>query len=61
MSLSESIVEKAPLARLETLGYAVLRGPDIATGWPGAERSDPNYRDVVLEGRLPCPAPESCE
>ena len=27
-------------------------GPDIAAGEPGAERSDPNYRDVVLERRL---------
>jgi type I restriction enzyme R subunit len=26
--------------------------PEIAADMPGAERSDPNYRDVVLEGRL---------
>lgn len=49
---TESIVEDAALAWLEGLGYAVLHGPDIADGEPGAERSDPNYRDVVLERRL---------
>jgi type I restriction enzyme R subunit len=52
MLLNESIVEEAALAWLETLGYAVLHGPDIAPGMPGAERSDPSYREVVLEGRL---------
>jgi len=30
----------------------VLHGPDIAAGEPGAERSGPNYRDVLLERRL---------
>ncbi|MGE3578211.1 MAG: type I restriction endonuclease subunit R [Vicinamibacterales bacterium] len=49
---TESIVEDAALAWLKALGYTVLHGPDIAVGEPGAERSDPNYRDVVLEGRL---------
>jgi type I restriction enzyme, R subunit len=49
---TESIVEDAALAWLESLGYAVLYGPDIAVGMPGAERSDPNYRDAILEGRL---------
>ena len=34
----ESIVEDATLAWLEALGYGML---------PGAERSDPNYRDVA--------------
>ena len=51
-SIAESVVEDAALAWLEGLGYAVLHGPDIAAGEPAAERSDPNYRDVVLEGRL---------
>jgi len=51
-SFTESVVEDAALAWLEALGYAVLHGPDIAVGMPRAERSDPNYRDVVLEGRL---------
>ena len=49
---TESVVEDAALAWLEALGYAVLHGPDIAVGQPAAERTDPNYRDVVLEGRL---------
>lgn len=49
---TESVVEEAALAWLESLGYAVLHGPDTAAGEPGAERSDSNYRDVVLEGRL---------
>jgi len=38
---TESIVEEAALAWLESLGYAVLHGPDIAAGEPNAERSDP--------------------
>jgi type I restriction enzyme R subunit len=49
---TESVVEDATLAWLEALGYAVLHGPDIAVGMLAAERSDPNYRDAVLEGRL---------
>jgi type I restriction enzyme R subunit len=49
---TESVVEDAALAWLERLGYAVLQGPEIATGEPGAERVDPNYRDVTLERRM---------
>jgi type I restriction enzyme R subunit len=49
---SESVVEQASLAWLEALGYAVLHGPHIAAGELTAERSDPNYRDVLLESRL---------
>ena len=49
---TESVVEQAALAWLESLGYAVLHGPDIAVGGTAPERSDPNYRDVILEGRL---------
>ena len=30
----------------------MLHGPEIAAGEPGAERSDPHYRDVLLERRL---------
>ena len=51
-AFTESIVGEAALACLEALGYTVTHGPDIAVGEPGAERSDPNYRDVVLDGRL---------
>ena len=46
------MVEDAALAWLEGLGYTVLHGPEIAAGMVGAERNDPNYRDVVLEDRL---------
>jgi len=49
---TESVVEEAALAWFESLGYAVLHGPDIATSEPASERSDPNYRDVILEQRL---------
>jgi type I restriction enzyme R subunit len=51
-TFTESVVEDATLAWLESLGYVVLHGPDIAAGEPAAQRNDPNYRDVVLEGRL---------
>src|SRR5439155_13661250 len=50
--LTESVVEDAALTWLAALGYAVLHGPEIAAGEPAAERSDPNYRDVVLGRRL---------
>ena len=33
-------------------GVADRHGRPIAVGEPGAERSDPAYRDVVLDGRL---------
>ena len=49
---AESVVEDAALGWLQGLGYAVLHGPDLAIGEPGAERSDPDFRDVLLEGRL---------
>jgi type I restriction enzyme R subunit len=51
-ALTESIVEDAALAWLKDLGYAVVHGPDIAAGELSAERSDPGFRDVVLENRL---------
>ncbi|MDH4185787.1 MAG: type I restriction endonuclease subunit R, partial [Nitrospira sp.] len=51
-TFTESVVEDAALAWLAALGYAVLHGPDIAVGELAAERSDPNYRDVILERRL---------
>ena len=52
IGFTESVVEDAALAWLGALGYTVLHGPDVASGEPGAERSDPNYRDVLLEKRL---------
>jgi type I site-specific restriction-modification system R (restriction) subunit len=47
---TESVVEEAALAWLESMGYLVLSGPEIAPGEPAAERED--YGQVVLEGRL---------
>ena len=52
ITFTESAVEEAALAWLEALGYAVTSGPTIASGETNAERSNPNYRDVVLERRL---------
>jgi type I restriction enzyme R subunit len=49
---TESVVEEAALEWLEGLGYTVLHGPEIAAGEPSAERTDPGYRDVVLQTRL---------
>ncbi|MDR4470715.1 MAG: type I restriction endonuclease, partial [Nitrospira sp.] len=49
---AESIVEDAAIAWLKALGYTVLYGPAIAVGELAAERSDPNYRDRILERRL---------
>ncbi len=49
---NESHIEEAALAWLASLGYNVLHAPEVALGMPGAERSDPAYRDVVLSQRL---------
>ncbi len=51
-SFAESTVEQAALAWLADSGFVVAFGPEIAIGQPGAERSDPTYREVVLEWRL---------
>lgn len=50
---TESIVEEAALAWLGALGYAVLHGPELAAGMPGAERSGPHYRDAVPKILIP--------
>ena len=50
--ITESVVEGVALDWLRSLGYSVLYGPDMAAGESAAERSDPNYRDVILQGRL---------
>ena len=47
---AESTVEDAALAWLESLGWNVAHGPDIAPDTPGTERGD--YGAVVLERRL---------
>jgi len=47
---SESTVEQAALAWLESIGWQVLHGAEIAPGEPAAERDD--YGQVVLSTRL---------
>ena len=49
-TLNESAVESAALEWLQTIGWQVAHGPDIAPDTPGAERAD--YGQVVLERRL---------
>ena len=49
-TFTESTVEDAALAWLESLGWSIAHGPDIAPDTPGAERGD--YGAVVLEQRL---------
>ncbi len=49
-TFTESTVEDAALAWLESLGWSVAHGPDIAPDTPDAERGD--YGAVVLERRL---------
>ena len=49
-SLSESTVETAALAWLESCGWAVANGPDIAPDTANAQRAD--YGEVVLSERL---------
>src|SRR5256885_3665122 len=47
---TESIVEAAALAWLESLGWQIKHGPEIAPGELTAERQD--YDQVVLEDHL---------
>jgi type I restriction enzyme R subunit len=49
-SFTESVVEQAVLAWLESLGYTILSGLEIAPGELLSERE--NYRQVILERRL---------
>ena len=49
-SFSESLIEQAALAWLESQGWSIVNGPEIAPDTLGAERAD--YRQVVLEQRL---------
>jgi type I restriction enzyme, R subunit len=49
---AESTVEEAALDWLASSGFAVAHGHEMAFGQPNAERSDPTYRDVILEWRL---------
>ena len=49
-TISEATVEDAALAYLESLGWTIAHGPDIAPGAADAERTD--YGQVILEQRL---------
>ncbi len=49
-AITESTVESAALAWLESLGWQVLHGPDVAPDTLTAERTD--YGQVVLERRI---------
>lgn len=48
--LTESVIEQAALAWLESVGWSVRNGAEIASGEPAAERGD--YGQVVLEQEL---------
>ena len=48
--VTESVVEQASLAWLESLGWTIVHGPDIAPETLAAERA--NYGQVILEQRL---------
>ncbi len=50
MTFTESVIEQAALAWLESMGYLILAGLDIAPGELASERD--NYGQVVLEYRL---------
>jgi type I restriction enzyme R subunit len=50
MSMTEADVEMMALEYLESMGYASLRGGDIAPGEQAAERTD--YKQVFLFDRL---------
>jgi type I site-specific restriction-modification system R (restriction) subunit len=50
MNFTESVVEDAALAWLESLGYAIKHGPELAPGELIAERGD--YGQVLLATRL---------
>ena len=48
--VTESVVEQAALAWLESIGWQVVNAAEIAPGEPDAERE--NYGQVILERRL---------
>jgi len=49
-SLTESVVEEAALAWLESLGWAIAPGPFIAPDEPNPERA--SWGEVILKARL---------
>ena len=50
IGVTESVIEQAALAWLESLGWRIVHGPEVAPDTPRAERTD--YGQVVLEQRL---------
>ncbi|MDP2848737.1 MAG: type I restriction endonuclease, partial [Humidesulfovibrio sp.] len=48
--VTESVIEQAALAWLESTGWNIANGVDIAPGEPAAERE--SYTQVILERRL---------
>ncbi len=51
-SFTESVVEQAALAWLESIGWRIRNGAEIAPGEPAAERDDYGHGQVVLAQRL---------
>jgi type I restriction enzyme R subunit len=49
---TESDAEEAARGWLESLGYTVRHGSEIAYNVDGGERTDPGYRDTILQNRL---------
>src|SRR4051812_10813416 len=49
---AEADAEEAVLGWLETLGYTIRHGPEIAFNVDGGERTDPGYHDTILQNRL---------
>jgi hypothetical protein len=50
VTFTESVVEQAALAWLESIGWTIASGPDIAPEGPNAERE--SYGQVFLDRRL---------
>ena len=50
IGVTESVIEQAALAWLESLDWRIVHGPEIAPDTPRAERTD--YGQVVLEQHL---------
>jgi len=50
VAFTESILERAGLGWLKSIGYSVLFGPDIVPGEPAAERE--SFQEVLLSRRL---------
>jgi type I restriction enzyme, R subunit len=49
---TESDAEEAAFGWLESLGYMIRHGPEIAFGVDAGERRDPEHHDTMLQNRL---------